>query len=302
MKKAARLGGGALCAAMFLGPPSAVGQELEPRLLANVPVGTNFVLAGYAFAGGNILLDPAVPIEDLDADLHTLLGAYVRSVDVFGLSGKVDAVIPFASGDWTGTFEGQDTARTATGFGDPRVRLSVGILGSPALSDDEFREWSQGTVFGGALQVIMPLGQYDPSRLINLGSNRWTFRPQLGVSHATGKWIFEGYGSAWLFTDNTEFLGDLRLQQRPLFALKAHAIRSLPGRWWISLGVGYGIGGRTLIEGVERETRISTFRFGGTLAIPLGGGHSLKLVLNSGARIERGPDFDAIAVTYQYRW
>jgi len=277
-------------------------QELEPRLLTNVPVGTNFVVAGYAFARGNILLDPALPIEDLNANLHTFIGAYVRAINVFGLSGKVDAVVPFAAGDWTGRLEGLDTARSATGFGDPRIRLAVGFVGAPALAKREWVEWSQRTIVGASVQLIVPLGQYDSTELINLGSNRWTVRTQLGVSHALGAWILEAAGTAWLFTDNTNFLGGQELQQRPLFAAKGHVIRSLPDGWWISLGVGYGSGGRSLVNGVERDTRISTFRLGATLAAALGKGHSLKLVLNSGVRLERGPDFDAVALAYQYLW
>jgi hypothetical protein len=287
-----------------MGPavPDLHAQELEPRLLINVPVGTNFVIAGYGFARGNILLDPAVPIEDLDANLHTMFGAYVRAIDLFGISGKLDAVLPFAGGDWSGRLEGVDTTRAATGFGDPRIRLSVGFVGAPALSKGEWGEWQQRTIVGAALQVLMPLGQYDASRLINLGSNRWTFRAQLGVSHALGPWIVEVAGGAWLFTDNTNFFGGLTLEQRPLLTAKTHLIRSLKRGWWFSLGVGYGHGGRTKLQGVERDTRISSFRFGGTVAAPLGGQHSLKLVLTSGVRIERGPDFDGIGLTYQYMW
>ncbi|MBT8461166.1 MAG: transporter [Gemmatimonadetes bacterium] len=290
------------CAGMALAAPHARSQELEPRLLANVPVHTNFVVAGYGFTRGNILLDPAVPIEDLDGKLHTFVGAYVRSIDLFGLSGKVDAVVPFAGGDWTGRLEGQDTARSVTGFGDPRLRLSVGLTGSPALERSEFAEWKQRTVVGAALQVIAPLGQYDPSKLINLSSNRWTFRPQVGVSHAMGPWILESNATVWLFTANSDFFGGQRLEQRPLFAFKVHGIRTLSRGWWFSLGVGYGVGGRSVVDGAERDNHISTFRFGGIVAAPLGRGHSVKLILNSGARIEKGPDFDGIALTYQYMW
>ncbi len=283
-------------------PSPLLAQELEPRLLTNVPVGSNFVLAAYGFASGNILLDPAVPIEGLNANLHTFLGGYVRSIDVFGLAGKVDAVVPYATGDWTGPLEGQDTARSATGLRDPQVRMSVNFVGSPALGRARWADWEQKTIVGASLQIVIPLGQYDPSKLINLGSNRWTFRTQVGVSHAMGPWILEGAGAVWLFADNSDFVGGRKLEQRPQFTAKAHFIRSLRSGWWLSLGVGYGVGGRSVIEGIERDNHISSFRFGGTVAAPLGKGHTLKLVLNSGVRLERGPDFDAIALTYQYLW
>ncbi len=71
---------------------------------------------------------------------------------------------------------------------------------------------------------------------------------------------------------------------------------------WIALDIGYGFGGRTRIDDVLRDTYISTFRFGFTLAFPLATRHTLKLVGTSGVRLEKGPDFDALAIAYQYRW
>ena len=74
-------------------------QELEPRSLTNAPVGLNFALFGYGFANGNTLLDPALPIEDLNSDLHTFFAAYVRAIDFFGMSGKLDVIVPWAAGN-----------------------------------------------------------------------------------------------------------------------------------------------------------------------------------------------------------
>jgi len=283
--------------------PSALrAQELEPRLLSNLPVGANFAVLAYSYARGNILLDPSIPVEDLDARLHTFIGAYARAIDVFGLSGKVDAVVPFATGDWTGKLDGQDTARAATGFGDPRVRLTVNFVGAPALRSAEFRDYTQKTVVGASVQVIMPLGQYDPSKLINLGSNRWTFRTQVGASHTTGGWTFEGYLAAWFFTRNTNFFGGSTLEQRPLLATKVSIIRSLPKRFWLALSGGYGTGSRSYLDGEKKDTRIGSFVFGATLAIPLARRHSLQLNGRTAIRSGRGPDFDALALAYQYRW
>jgi hypothetical protein len=119
----------------------------------------------------------------------------------------------------------------------------------------------------------------------------------------TGDWILETYASLWLFTKNPDFYGGNELKQSPLAAFKVHAIYRMPKRKaWMALDAGYGIGGRTRINGEKRDTRISTFRFGVTLAVPLAARHTVRLTGVSGARIERGPDFDAIVLTYQYNW
>jgi hypothetical protein len=289
--------------ALFLCPCVALTQELEPRSLTNVPVGMSFALAGYAYSTGNILLDPAIPIENLDAKLHTLVGGYVRAIDLFGRSGKVNFVVPYAAGDWEGVVSGRDSSTVRDGFGDPAVQLSVNFIGAPALRATDYGTYSQHTIVGASLLVVAPLGQYDPSKLINLGSNRWAFRPQLGTSHVTGDWILETYASVWLFTKNSDFFSGNQLEQAPLLALKVHAIYTWPKRKsWLALDVGYAFGGRTEVNDVKKDTRMSTFRFGVTLAVPLGPRHTVKLTGFTGVRHERGPDFDALALTYNYTW
>ena len=278
------------------------GQELEPRALTNVPVGMNFVLAGYGFAQGNILLDPTIPIEDLKANLHTFVGAYVRSIKLFGLSGKADVIVPVAFGDWDGYFNGVDTTRSTGGVGDIRFRLSVNFLGAPALSKVDFPGYTPTKISGLSLQVITPTGQYDPDRLINLGSNRWVLRPQWGFAKYLDKWIIETYLDAWFFTANTNFFGGNELKQNPLGTVKLHLIHPFPTGWWIALDAGYGLGGRTFINGEKRDTRISTLRFGLNFAFPLGQYQTIRITGVTGIRLERGPDFDGIAISYQYRW
>jgi hypothetical protein len=283
-------------------PAIAVGQELEPRNLANVPVGANFLVLGYGYSEGNILLDPSVPIEDLNSRLHSLVGGYVRTISFFGLSSKVDIIVPYAKGDWEGALAGVDTSTSRSGMGDVRVRLSVNFVGAPALDAKSYRDYQQRTIVGASLQVFAPVGQYNPSKLINLGTNRWTFRPQLGISRKTGAWFIEGYISTWFFTKNSDFYGGNVLNQKPLLAGKIHVIRSLKRKAWVAVNVGYAFGGRTLTNGEPLATEISTWRFGATLSLPLGGRHSLKLAVTSGVRIQRGSDFDAVGIFYQFLW
>ncbi|MBT8386453.1 MAG: transporter [Ignavibacteria bacterium] len=275
-------------------------QELEPRNLTNLPVGSNFIVGSYVFSTGNTLLDPAIPIDDLNSNLHSFAAGYLRAINFWGLSSKVDVVIPFAFGDWDASFEGENVRRKIDGFGDPRIRISINFVGAPALDKANFKDYNMKTIVGFMLQVISPFGQYDPSALINLGSNRWTFRTNVGVGHAINEWIIEAYLGGVFFTDNSEFLDDLNLKQYPMLTASTSVIRSFSDWGWISLDVAFGYGGRTEINDVPKDTRISTFRFGVTLVYSLDMKNSLKLTLASGKRIERGADFDAIGITYNY--
>ena len=283
-------------------PFKGITQELEPRSLVNLPVGTNFIVAGYAYGQGNILIDPSIPLENFDGKLHTFVAAYLRSINFFGLSGKVDVVLPYGTGDWDYFFEGKNETDASNGFGDLRVRLSLNFLGAPALDVQDYAAYKQKTVAGYALQVVVPTGNYNPGQLPNLGSNRWAFRNQFGVSHTMNKWIVEGYVALWLYSANNDYLNGNILKQKPIAGFKTHLVRLFNKGMWMAADVGYGVGGTTEVNDIVLSTHMSTLRFGLTYALPLGENHSLKFTTVTGVRIERGPDFDAFGVVYQYRW
>ena len=291
----------AAIALLAAGASPLVAQDLEPRSFSPVPVGVDFVAVGYGYSFGNVLLDPSIPIEDGTGKVHSALAAYVRTFSFFGMSAKVDAVVPFAFGDWKGQLAGQDTSRSATGFGDPAIRLSVNFVGAPALGIPRFLTYRQGTVVGASLKVLVPVGQYDPARLINLGSNRWTFIPRVGVSQRLGHWTLEGVVAAWLFTTNPDFLGTT-LDQSPLWAVQGSISYVFDSGAWIAADGGWGAGGRTEVNGVPGNERQENARFGASFAYPLTRRASLKLAWIGGLSTRLGADFDTIALVYQYRW
>ena len=292
----------ALLAVFLLVSTNGISQELEPRSLINVPVGTSFAMLGYGFANGNILFDPALPIEDVNAQTHTLVGAYVRSVNFLGMAGKANIVLPFAAGDWEGLFQGNDTSTARTGMADLRFGFSFNFIGSPALEKEGFKEYTQKTIAGFSMQVVAPTGQYFEDRLINLGSNRWAFRPQLGVSHKIKTWYIEYAMNVWLFTTNDAFWSGNMLKQRPIGTVKVHLIKSFNKGIWAALGAGYAFGGRSYVNDVRREAYISVMRFGAIVVVPVHPKHSLKLTALTAHRFAEGADFDAISLTYQFIW
>ena len=292
------------CAVLLASPPLIRAQELEPRLYQNVPVGLNAVLIGYGFSTGNVLFDSSLPIEDGEADVHTVFAAYVRTLDFFGRSGKVDVVLPFSDANFQGFLDGEFRTRTPTGFADPRFRLAVNLTGSPPLAAQEFAEYRQETIVGASLQVIVPLGDYDSTKLINLGSNRWSFRPEVAVSQRFRRWFFEVAGGAWLFTRNDNFFGVQTLEQNPFYYIKGDIIynfRLLPGLW-LSFNAGWGNGGETTVGGVFKANLQRNTRLGSTLNIPLTRQNSLKVVYTSGLTTRLGSDFDSINLVYQFTW
>lgn len=297
--------GSLLCLAAMataVGFPARLGaQDLEPRSFSPVPVSVNFAGVGYGYSFGNVLLDPSIPLEDGTGKVHSVLGAYVRTFSFFGMSAKADALVPFAVGDWEGLLAGQDTSRSITGFGDPSARISVNFVGAPALEMPRFMTYRQGTVVGASLRVIAPLGQYDNTKIINLGTNRWTFVPRVGLSQRLGHWNLEAVTSVWLYTANPDAKGR-RLQQEPLWTVRGGAAYLFDGGAWVSADLAWGSGGRATVDGTESAERQENIRYGATVTYPLTRRASLKLAWIGGASTRLGADFDNIILVYQYRW
>ena len=177
-------------------------QDLEPRAYVNTPVGLNFLIAGYAYSEGGVGTDPSIPLKDAKVQSHTAVLAYVRSLDVWGKSGKFDVVVPYAWTSGSATFAGQPQQRDVSGFGDPRFRFSVNLYGAPALSLKEFADYKQDVIVGASVQVSAPGGQYDSSKLLNVGTNRWSVKPEVGISKALGPLTLELVTGVKFYTDN----------------------------------------------------------------------------------------------------
>lgn len=296
----------AISAALLLGlagqSQRVSAQELEPRRYAPAPVGVNFLAFVYGYSSGNVLLDPTLPIEGAKGRIHVGVVRYVRTVNVLGASGRVSALLPGTAGDWEGTLDGELRQRKIDGFGDLRAALSVNFIGAPALPRGEFREYRPGTIVGASVGIIAPTGQYDSSKIVNLSGNRWVFRPQVGVSRVFGRWTAELAATGWFFTDNTDFFNGQLLEQRPLFALQAHAVYTWRPGLWLGIGGGYASGGRTHIDGVRRETLQRNTRLGFVFAYPLSAAHGLRLTAGTSVTTRTGSDFRTLGVAYQYAW
>ena len=284
-------------------PEDGTAQELEPRTLTNLPRDLNFFGASYIYASGNTLLDPSLPLKDFNGKIHTLALAYVRSVNFFGKSGKIDVILPFAGGDFTGAFEGRDFTDAYTGFGDLRIRAAINLTGAPSLELVDFKQYTQKLVSGVAVQLLIPTGSYKKDQLPNLGSNRWAIRINYGLSYSFKQWVLEGRVGAWLFSENNAFLGDNSLRQKPLWVAKSNLIRSFGKQgMWLAISAGYGYGARTLINDEKRDIIISQLRLGLTYALPLNPKNSLKFTVGSGIRFREGGDFDLFGISYTYSW
>jgi hypothetical protein len=298
-----RLSALALLASVLVSAATATrAQDIEPRAYSNAPAGVNFLVAGLAYTRGGIAFDSALPISNPQLEVRGPVVGYAHVLDLWGKSAKFDVIVPYGWLSGSAQLSGQTQEREVDGFGDPRFRLSVNFHGAPALGLKEFESYRQDLIVGASLQVSAPMGQYDRSKVVNLGSNRWFFKPEVGASKAVGPWTLELTAAATFYTDNNDFLNGGKREQDPLYSLQVHTIYGFAGGSWASFDVAYFTGGRTTLNGVLNSDLQQNWRVGGTFSLPLDRHNSVKLYVSSGVSSRTGNDYDLLGIAWQYRW
>jgi hypothetical protein len=293
----------AVVAALALAASSiAHGQTMEPQSYTNAPIGLNFLIAGYTYQTGSVLVDPSLPVQNVKATVDSEVLAYSRIIDCWGQSGSLALGVPYARVSASGDVFEQHRSVQRTGVGDLTLRLSVNLHGAPALSVREFESYHQDLIIGVSLRVTAPAGQYYSSKFVNIGTNRWSFAPEFGFSKRLGPWNLEGAPSVTFFTDNDEWLGTKSRHQDPLFSVQGHLIYNFNRKLWASLDGTYYTGGRTSVNGSLDNDLQRNSRWGGTTASSLTRHNSIKLYFSSGITDRTGTNFRIYGIAWQYRW
>jgi hypothetical protein len=283
-------------------PERTLAQDVQPRVYVPVPVGMNGISLAYVYSTGALLFDKTLPVENVTGDVHSVMGAYSRSLGFFGMSARADVAVPFVDGDWTGEYSGTDQVTSRTGIADPMLRFAVFFAGAPALTRDEFASFHPKTVLGATLRIRVPLGLYVADEVINIGSNRWTFSPQLGISHEMGRLVIEAYAAAWFFTKNDEFLGTSTLSQDPIVAFQLHLSYIFRHGLWVAISPRQSVGGATSVDGGDELDPETNNRVGVTLAVPIAHRYSVKAGATTALTTTVGNDYDTLLAALQTAW
>ncbi len=294
--------GGLAFAAVSVFLPLA-GQDLTPRAYVITPTSSSAVILSYAYNTGGVLLDPTIPITDLNAQFQVPIVSAYHSFDFFGRSANVAVLIPYGYGHFEGKVIGTGMRISRSGLADSRIRFAVNLLGGPAMKLPEFMKYRERTIIGTSFTLVVPSGQYDPARLINPGANRWALKPELGLSRRLGHWAIDGYAGVWLFSTNSAFFpGNAVRKQNPIGALEFHVAYYIKPKMWVSFDSNFWAGGNTVLNGVENDDRARNSRLGGTAAIPITRHQSLKFSASRGAVARIGGNFTTINAGWQYSW
>ncbi len=285
-------------------------QDLAPRAYVITPIHWNAVTLTYSFSNGGVSTDNAIPITDATATLNVPIFNYFHALSFFGRSANILAVLPYGVAHYQGTFMDNETRIYRSGLLDSSFRFSVNLMGGPAMTPKEYQSWKQKTILGVSLRVVAPTGQYDGTKLINNGSNRWGFKPEFGYSERWGHWVLDGYAGAWFYTTNPEFFahnafvpGNQTRSQSPIVSFEGHLSYDVKQRFWFSLDGNFWHGGSTSLNGVENPNTVQTSsRIGATASIPLTKHQSLKVSYSDGDYVRFGGNFQNVSVAWQYSW
>jgi len=284
-----------------------IAQQLEPRRWTHLPINTNFAAGGYAYTEADISFNPVLRIEDVNMEMHTWAAGYIRTFELLEKSARVELLQAWQEGRWSGMVNGVPTSIKRQGWSDTVARFAVNLIGAPPLAGKEYTAYRAATdvetVVGAALSVQLPTGEYKKDKLINLGSNRFTFRPQLGVVHNRGKWSFEGTGAAWIYTDNNSFFNGNLLEQNPFYTLQTHVIHTFSPGLWVGASAGYGFGGQSTVNGIEINDRKETAVWAISGGYPITRRLSLKgSYIETRRQTSVGADSETLAIGLSTFW
>jgi hypothetical protein len=284
----------------------AAGQELEPRSYSASPTGAHFAAVAYGISTGDIIFDPSVPITDVKADVRNVAVGIGQTFAIGHMQGLFTAAIPYAWGYLSGKVGGTtDSAVSRAGIADARLKVSLNIIGSPALTPQMFASTPASRfIFGASLALAVPTGQYDPQHLINVGTNRWAWKPEVGASYNFNKKLYlDLYAGVWLFAPNYDFYpGTAKRTQDPLTSLQAHASYTFAKWIWVAADATYYAGGGTQVNGGPTTARQDNSRIGLIAAITVGKGQQVKFNYSDGASARVGSKFQTFGIGYQVLW
>jgi hypothetical protein len=291
-------------------PPWLSAQDLAPRAYVITPIHTNAVTLSSSFQNGNLQFEGVLPITGSTANVSVSVFSIFHSLNFFGRTASFTASLPYGVGNLHGTVVGAEVHAYRSGLLDSQYRFSVNLKGGPAMDVRDFSKWRQKILIGASLKVVAPTGQYDPTKLVNYGGNRWAFKPEIGLSRRWRHWVVDTYGAIWFFTTNPEFFshnqynpGVITQSQAPVGAFEGHLSYDVKPRFWASLDGNFWSGGRTSLNGVENPNTLQrSSRVGATASFPLTAHQSLKVSYSGGAYVLYGGNFKNISAGWQYSW
>jgi hypothetical protein len=293
--------------------PALHAQDLAPRAYVITPLHSNAITLTWSWYNGGLDFNGAIPVKNARGTYNVPVFSLYHSFSFFGRSANFTASLPYAVGNFSGEVLSQQRSVYRSGLLDFGARFSVNLYGGRALEPRQFVKWRQTKLLGASIRMVAPTGQYDPTKLINWGINRWAFKPELGYSQRWGNVILDGYAGVWFYTTNPAFYSVPLPQpqtQSPIGSLEGHLSYDfrrfgwLKGsRGWASIDGNFWWGGITAVNSIRNlDSKQTSSRIGATVSLPYTKHQSIKISYSDGAYIRFGGNYQNVSVAWQYSW
>lgn len=289
--------------AALLIPDEACAQATAPRAYDNTPVGTNQLELRYAYVHSNASIDSALIVTGANLRLDQGTIDYTRYLGLLHRLMWVEAALPVAG--LSGSITGTNVQGSTIGVGDSSYQVAMLLKGGPALTVTQFESYKPTTSLGVSLSITAPTGLYHFDKILNLGSHRWSFKPEIALTHPFGpeqKWEFDAYANISFYTDNPSYHGSEILGQQPLPGLEGHISYSFNDSVWVSLDTRYSFRGTTFLNGVTQDNAQRNFILGSEMNISLNPRNSLVFEFAKALVHDNGPALVGFSVKYDFTW
>jgi len=281
--------------------------EPEPRKWNHLPMNVNFSGVTYVYSEADIFTDPALKLENVELVEHIWLAKYIRTFEVFNKSARIDITQGYIEAEWQGLLDGTPAKAKRSGLSDSFVTISVNLYGAPPLEGKAYRAYrvaaENETIVGVALKVRLPTGEYMDDKLLNLGGNRFVFKPQVGMVHNWGQWTVEATGEVAYYMDNNEFFDGNKLEQRPLYFVHGHLMYTVRSGLWVGVSTGYDYGGSTHINGQDKIDKKENVGWVLSATYPISPTMGAKLgYIDTRTKASTGLDSQSLTATLSYLW
>lgn len=273
-----------------------VAQADNARDWQNLPKDINLAFGYYN------TMNVDAPGASVDADIF--LFRYARTFSVDGRITAVQIIQPYArlsasldKASRLGNFDKES-------MGDTQIVFAHGLTGNPALSVSEFSHWTPEPFVTAAMWLTVPDGQYDKHKALNIGANRWVFKPELASGYPVGPLWLELNGWASFYTDNDDYLGGSNtLSQRPLYAAEGHISYTFSPALWLSVDGTWSGGGETKVNGVVQDNAQNNVLMGATVGFQLSPQFGGMIAWSDTVEHKPdSPDIDGWTFRLQYAW
>lgn len=264
--------------------------ENDPRDSINAPDGTSIFLFYYRnYYGSDLYANGTKTSNNLDFNLDMAIFRYAHFVSLGDWTWSYDVLQPIGDLDFT--------TYNTNGLGDTNFATHIN---TPYLIQTDKMKYMMSAGF----YLSAPTGDYDNSKVVNLGTNRWSYKFEYTpLILQAGKLVLEFTGDVTFYTDNNDYgAASAELETDPLFGLTTHLSYNLTDSFWIGASHYYYSGAENDVSGVNQNDQAKTQALRLTASFNVAPNVIMMLQYQTEIKKDNGVKQDYVGTRIAYIW